>query len=166
MRAGEKAILPLWFRTGLILALLVTIGLSYSHRQTTDSARQQPMVDNGEHGSLVASRKLHFVDLEEGGISVVDANDGSEITRLQTGEDGFMRSVMRGFVRQRRAQGIGPEIPFELALWETGLMSMIDPATARRVELSAFGIDNVGAFARLLPASETANTVLPAASSS
>ena len=104
---------------------------------------------------MLASRKLHFVDLQHGKISVINAEDGSEITRLHTGEDGFMRSVMRGFVRQRKAQGIGPEIPFELALWEDGLVSLIDPATSRRVELSAFGIDNVEAFTRLLT-SETA----------
>ena len=64
-----------------------------------------------------------------------------------------MRSVMRGLVRERKAQGLGPDIPFQLTLWTDGLVSLVDPATNRRVEISAFGKDNVEAFTRLLPLS-------------
>jgi putative photosynthetic complex assembly protein len=101
---------------------------------------------------MVQSTELHFVDLPDGMISVIDAAAGQEITRLHSGEDGFMRSVMRGMVRERKAKGIGAEIPFQLSVWEDGLVSLIDPATHRRVELSAFGPDNVAAFTRLLAA--------------
>lgn len=148
MKPGEKAILPVWFRTGLVVVLLTTLYFSFSHRLVDDAGFRHVAVS--DHGALVASQKLHFVDLQHGAISVINADDGVEITRLQIGEDGFMRSVMRGFVRQRKAQGLGPEVPFELALWEDGLVSLIDPATSRRVELSAFGKDNVEAFTRLI----------------
>lgn len=151
MKPGEKAILPVWFRTGLVLAIVTTLTYTYTHRITVDTPPSATDVAIVEAGTLIASQKLHFVDLEEGGISVINADNGHEITRLDTGEGGFMRSVMRGFVRERRAQGLGPEVPFELALFDDGLVSMIDPATTRRVELSAFGLDNVKAFTRLLP---------------
>lgn len=168
MKPGEKAILPLWFRTALVLALLTTLYFSFSHRLIDGTGFQHVGVD--DHGALLASRKLHFVDLQNGVVSVVNADDGIEITRLQSGEDGFMRSVMRGFVRQRKAQGLGPEVPFELALWEDGLVSLIDPATSRRVELSAFGKDNVDAFTRLIsdPATDTSmlQSLTPISSSS
>ncbi len=150
MKPGEKAILPVWFRTGLVLALVTTLTYTYTHRRTLDTPAQ-PQLAEVEAGTLVAMQKLRFVDLADGGISVIDADTGREIARFETGEGGFMRSVMRGFVRERRAQGLGPEVPFELAMFDDGLVSMIDPATARRVELSAFGLDNVKAFTRLLP---------------
>jgi len=151
MKPGEKAILPIWFRVGLVVALLGTLYFSFSHRLVDDAGYKHVAVE--DHGALLVSQKLHFVDLPDGVVSVVNANNGEELTRLQTGEDGFMRSVMRGFVRQRKAQGLGPEVPFELAMWEDGLVSLIDPATLRRVELSAFGKDNVEAFTRLIPES-------------
>lgn len=149
MKPGEKAILPIWFRTGLILSLLLTLYYSFTHRLVDNAGYRQ--VNVRDHGAMTLSRNLHFLDLPEGTISVIDADNGAEIARLIKGEDGFMRSVMRGFVRERKAQGMGPEVPFQLALWEDGLVSLIDPATDRRVELSAFGRDNVHAFTRLLP---------------
>ncbi|MFK7994712.1 MAG: photosynthetic complex assembly protein PuhC [Granulosicoccus sp.] len=151
MKPGEKEILPVWFRSGLIIALLTTLYFSFSHRLVDDAGFQH--VNALEHGEILVSKRLHFVDLQQGAISVINADDGIEITRLQTGEDGFMRSVMRGLVRQRKAQGLGPEVPFELSMWEDGLVSLIDPATSRRVEISAFGKDNVEAFTRLLSGS-------------
>lgn len=149
MRPGEKEILPLWFRTGLVVTLITTIFYAWSNRIEPSSVIEQEIASTA-HGELVASRQLHFVDIKGGVVSVLDADGGDELLRLQTGEDGFMRSVMRGFARERRAQGLGPEVPFDLVLWEDGLVSLIDPATKRRVELSAFGKDNVAAFTRLL----------------
>jgi putative photosynthetic complex assembly protein len=151
LEPGEKAILPVWFRAGLVLSLILTLYYSITHRQADQLAHQSLSVD--EQVTMQASRNLHFFDLDNGVVSVVDADDGGEIIQLIKGEGGFMRSVMRGLVRERKAQGQGAETPFQLALWEDGLVSLIDPATGRRVELSAFGIDNVRAFTRLLPAS-------------
>jgi len=149
MKPGEKEILPLWFRTGLVVTLITTIVFAYAYRIEPGSAIEQDIAASA-HGELVASRQLHFVDIEGGIVSVVNANDNNELLRLESGEDGFMRSVMRGFARERLAQGLGPDVPFDLVLWEDGLVSLIDPATDRRVELSAFGKDNVSAFTRLL----------------
>ncbi|MFK7861245.1 MAG: photosynthetic complex assembly protein PuhC [Granulosicoccus sp.] len=155
MKPGEKAILPVWFRVGLVTALVVTLYYSASHRLVDNAGHQQVVAS--EHGTLLASQKLHFLDLDKGVVSIINADDGLEITRLNIGEDGFMRSVMRGFVRERKAQGLGPEVPFELAMWEDGLVSLIDPATSRRIELSAFGKDNVEAFTRLISVPVTSN---------
>lgn len=163
MKPGEKLILPLWFRTGIVLALLATLYYSYTHRLVDGAGHRQVIEAN--HGNRIMSRKLHFVDGQEGTISVINADSGREITLLQKGEDGFMRSVMRGLVRERKAQGLGPEVPFELALWEDGLVSLIDPATQRRVELSAFGKDNVDAFTRLLQSRAPAKITADATSS-
>lgn len=147
MKPGEKLILPLWFRSTLVVVLLSTVVLAYINRiSSTDTSISQTM----DHGAVLKETQLHFVDFDHGEISIINAATNQEITRLHTGEDGFMRSVMRGMVRERKARGLGPEVPFQLTLWESGLVSLIDPATQRRVELSAFGHDNVNAFTRLL----------------
>jgi putative photosynthetic complex assembly protein len=148
MKSGEKLILPLWFRVGIVLMISATLLVAFNHSASERANAIEPIVD---HGRAIETQTLHFVDLDGGRVSVVDASDNREITQLAIGEDGFMRSVMRGLARERKANGLGPEIPFELTVWEDGLVSLIDPATQRRVELSAFGKDNVSAFTRLLP---------------
>lgn len=149
LRPGEKAILPPWFKAGVVFAIVATLCASWSYR--LDNQAIISAEASSQHGAIVQQTELHFVDTDEGSVSIINAATDLEITRLHTGEDGFMRSVMRGMVRERKAHGLGPEVPFQLTLWEDGLVSLIDPATSRRVELSAFGKDNVAAFTRLLP---------------
>ncbi len=165
MRRGEKEILPLWFRTTLVLTLLLSLYFAYSYSLGKASSMQLgSTLDASAHGQSdvvpVALRKLNFVDLDEGAVSIIDAENGKELLLVNKGEDGFVRSVMRGLVRERKAHGIGPDIAFELILWKDGLLSLIDPATSRRVELSAFGADNVAAFSRLLPSTVNAPDTL------
>lgn len=159
MRPGEKAILPVWFRVGLVTALIMTLFFAFTNRPVASSQTQAEaqLSIESEQRSVVAQRNLNFIDLEQGAVGVLNAEDGTEILRINKGEDGFMRSVMRGLVRERKSHGIGPDVAFELILWNDGLLSLFDPTTSRRVELSAFGFDNAAAFSRLLP--ERSNTV-------
>ncbi|MBX2881726.1 MAG: hypothetical protein KTR32_17395 [Granulosicoccus sp.] len=149
MKSIDQAILPLWFRTGIVCLIAATLFFSFLYRPD----RNEVPLESAEVISTQAieSQSLYFKDLDGGLVSVVDAEMNREITRLRVGEDGFMRSVMRGLARERMAKGHGPEVPFQLTVWEDGLVSLIDPVTQRRVELSAFGKDNVAAFTRLLP---------------
>ena len=147
MRVGDRPILPLWLRGGVLAFVLCAVGSALltgpvgGGGPTTVSAH--------ERGDVVASRALRFVDVD-GGVSVVDALDGGEIERIDRGEDGFIRSVMRGFAGERRSRALGAEAPFAVVLHEDGSLWLDDPATGRHVVLSAFGTDNAGAFARLL----------------
>ena len=145
-------IFPLWFRTGLVLSVLGAVCFASIERFYT------PVVDTAvaQHdqtemrGVLVDQANLFFVDQDNGDVLVVDADNNYTLHRLTIGEGGFMRSVVRGLARERRATGHGPEVPFKLAVWQTGLVSLIDPVTQRTIELSAFGPDNVLAFTQLL----------------
>ena len=148
MRPGEKEILPMWLRTTIVVALLLTLYYGFTHRLVDGAGHSGVAVS--EHGNEVASIDLFFVDRGQGVISVLNAADNEQIKLISAGEDGFMRSVMRGFARERKANNMGPEVPFTLTVWEDGLVSLIDPQTERRVELSAFGKDNVEAFTQLL----------------
>ncbi len=149
MRPGDRPILPLWLRGGVLALVLCAVGVAL----VSGPVGRPGGGTLAEHarGATVLSRELRFVDVEGGGVSVVDAADGAELQRLARGEDGFVRSVMRGLANERKARGIGAEAPFRISLLDDGSLWLDDPATRREVVLSAFGPDNVAAFARLLP---------------
>ena len=148
MRPGDRPILPLWLRGGVLALVLVAIASALVTGPVGGGAGPTT-VSGHERGPVVASRALRFVDVD-GGVGVVDALDGREIERIGRGEDGFIRSVMRGFAGERKGRGLDAAVPFAIVLHEDGSLWLDDPATDRHVVLSAFGTDNAGAFARLL----------------
>lgn len=119
-------------------------------------------VEPAVHSATRVERDLRFVehrsggvDTSAGGIDVIDARTGGKIDELRPGADGFIRATLRGLARERLRRGLGPEVPFRLALHVDGRLTLEDPATERTIELEAFGPTNFGAFARLLPAAAT-----------
>ncbi len=97
---------------------------------------------------------LNFEDRPNGAVAVVAADEERVVEVLEPGTNGFLRSVVRGLVRERRARGIGPEPAFHLTHWADGRLSLDDPATGRTVELGAFGPTNAGVFAQLMAAAD------------
>ena len=139
--------LPGWLRVGMLALVAGSVVLAATIRPATmPDGKPVPY----EQGTPVAERELRFVDLSGGAVGILDATDDREIARLTTGEGGFMRSVMRGMAIERVASGHGDEVPFRLSVWESGLVTLVDPVTGRQIALSAFGPDNVNAFTRLL----------------
>jgi putative photosynthetic complex assembly protein len=103
------------------------------------------------HAPVVAAAKsvdLVFADRADGAVEVTG---GGRTTVLEPGTNGFIRGVMRGLARDRRARGIGAEVPFHLVRRVDGRLSLEDPATGRVLDLGAFGPTNADAFSRLLP---------------
>jgi len=143
----------LWVAAGLVV---VTVAATATARLSGAGA-----------GTLVAAetaarveRDLRFAERKTGGIDVIDARTGSRIDELRPGADGFIRATLRGMARERRRRGLGPEVPFRLALHVDGRLTLEDPAIGRTIELQAFGPSNSGAFARLLPARGTIQAAL------
>ena len=100
----------------------------------------------------ITSRDLRFIDRADGAVVIVDAR-GTTASVVAPGETtGFIRGVMRGLARERRAMGIGDGPPFTLTLWRDGELSLTDTATGRAIELTAFGTTNRATFAALLDA--------------
>ncbi len=91
---------------------------------------------------------LVFEDRADGAVVV---HGGGRETVLGPGTNGFVRGVVRGLARDRRARGVGAEVPFRLVQRVDGRLLLEDPATGRALDLGAFGPTNAGAFARLLP---------------
>ena len=104
-----------------------------------------------EHTTPVASRDLRFVDRADGAVVITDARTGQVAHIVKAGEQtGFIRGVMRGLARDRKMRGIGNAPPFTLTAWHDGQLSLVDTATGRTLELTAFGSTNRAAFAALL----------------
>jgi hypothetical protein len=59
---------------------------------------------------------------------------------------------LRALTRERRARGLGAEVPFQLVSRQDGGMTLLDPLTSQRVDLDSFGPSQVAAFAPLLTA--------------
>jgi putative photosynthetic complex assembly protein len=159
----ENVPFPIWplrAAAGLaVFALVVTALARYFGLGTALQAESPVRIE----------RDLRFVEhlaggasASAGGIDVVDARTGLKIDELRPGADGFMRATLRGLARERRRNGLGQEVPFQLALHADGSLTLLDPATSRRIELQAFGPSNSGAFARLLTAGPHAATRQPA----
>lgn len=98
----------------------------------------------------VQQRELRFADQPDGAIAVTDARDGAPVAVLPPGTNGFARGTLRGLLRDRHREALGPEAPFRLALWPGGAFTLQDLATGRVIDLRAFGDTNRDAFARLL----------------
>lgn len=99
--------------------------------------------------AVVASVALRFEDRADGAILIYLAGRGAPSTVLAPATNGFVRGVLRGLARERRAENIGPDAPFTLTRWADGRLSLDDPATGRHVDLEVFGPTNAGAFASI-----------------
>ncbi len=129
---------------GLVISTLLIVAAA----RLTGYAPAQPPVS-----AVVESHDLRFEDRSDGAVLVFDGADGRLTYTLQPGTNGFVRGVLRGLVRERRADHIGSTPPFRLTRWADGRLSLDDPSTGRHVDLEVFGPTNAGAFADILLAS-------------
>lgn len=126
-----------------LLAVGAVVGVAVARLSGMDP-RQAP------DAPAVATRSLVFSDRADGSIAVVDARSGALVHTVAPGEQGFIRGAMRGLARERKLRGLGADVPFELVARADGRVTLLDPATGRRIDLESFGPDNLGAFTQLL----------------
>jgi putative photosynthetic complex assembly protein len=103
--------------------------------------------------TIVQSQELRFEDHSDGGVAIYTSPDDKLVDTLPPGTGGFVRGVLRGLARERRADHIGTEAPLRLTRWADGRLSLDDPSTGRHIDLEVFGPTNAGAFADMLRAS-------------
>lgn len=104
--------------------------------------------------AIVEQRDFRFVDRADGAVLVYDVSDGHLTYTVLPSTEGFVRGVLRGLVRERRADHIGAQPPFRLTHWADGRLSLDDPSTGRHVDLEVFGPTNAAAFAAILIADD------------
>jgi putative photosynthetic complex assembly protein len=131
----------LWCAGALVAFSLISVGLV---RITGNGPDQRA---RAERGAL--ERELRFEDRPDGAVAVVDGATGRTIAELR-GEQGFVRGALRALSRERRARELGPEQPFQLVAHADGRLTLVDPATGKRIDLESFGPQHAGEFARLL----------------
>jgi putative photosynthetic complex assembly protein len=132
---------PFWAIVGALAALMAAIAMV---RLSGEPIREP-------ESRAVVVRELLFMDRPDGSVAVIDAKSGRQIDAI-VGEAGFARGTLRGFARDRRAQGIGQDVPMQLIGREDGRLTLFDPATGRIVDLESFGRVNATVFARMLNA--------------
>ena len=143
--------------TAIAITLVATIALVF----WTGSPAPAPTAA-AERLPALAERDVFFEDVADGSVRVIDAKRHIQVEMIAPASNGFLRGAVRGLVRERKRQSIGPEVPFTIAALATGRVVLRDAATSREIDLASFGSTNAEVFARLLPsASETARTPPP-----
>ncbi len=139
-RANLVAGLPVLVVGGMVAVALVSAVAGSTSKHSPQA----------EYGRAVAARDLRFEDRADGAVMIFDGTSQSPFEVVQ-GEAGFLRGTLRGLARTRHSEGLDDTIPFHLAAWPDGRLTLDDPATGRRIDLEAFGSTNEAVFARFLP---------------
>ena len=139
---------PLFPRAAL-MAVAVVVGLTLL---VVSTLRLQGFDPAQAPGAVVAERQLVFSDGADGAVLVRDALGGELVARM-AGEQGFLRGVLRGLARERRALGVPADRPYALTLHADSRLLITDSATGQRIDLASFGPDNAAVFLRWLPPS-------------
>jgi putative photosynthetic complex assembly protein len=138
----------LWSAGGVIAFALISVGMV---RLTGNGPDQLAAAATLTLAQSKQTRALRFEDRPDGSIAVIDGATGVPLVSVQ-GEQGFLRGTLRALTRERRARGLGAEVPFQLISRADGGMTLLDPLTSQRVDLDSFGPTQVAAFAPLLTA--------------
>ena len=97
-------------------------------------------------GPVASRRMLRFEYLPDGGILVLDHAGGQRLA-VMTGEQGFLRGVLRSLMRERRRSGLDLRAPLALLARPDGRLTLSDPSTGQRIDLESFGPSNLAVFA-------------------
>ena len=149
MSAIDKEPFPKFalYIAGIVIAITITAAAigryqTLSHAPTSNAIQEpvQSYID------------LQFYDDLDGSVLVKSAETQAVVLKIMPGEDAFIRAVLRGFVRDRKARGISHAAPFRLYRLVDTRLVIEDTATNKRINLRAFGQTQQEAFARLMPA--------------
>ncbi|MCH2163765.1 MAG: putative photosynthetic complex assembly protein PuhC [Marinovum sp.] len=135
-----------------LLGLLIVVLAIVTWARLTD----RPLLATPPQSPVSESRLLLIETTLAGAVKAYD-EDMVLVTDLPDGEGGFISTVDRVIQRVRLQHGVAQGTPVQVNRHENGRISLYDPSTDWRVDLMAFGHDNVGAFAKLLTATSQGN---------
>jgi putative photosynthetic complex assembly protein len=133
---------PRWVLWTTAFLLLFTLGAVALVRITGNGPDQLA-------AATVSERLLRFEDSAGGGVAVIDGETGKLLTTM-TGEQGFMRGVLRALTRERAARKVGSEQPFKLTSMADGGLTLFDPVSQQHIDLESFGSTNRAVFVPFL----------------
>jgi putative photosynthetic complex assembly protein len=103
-----------------------------------------------DFGAPADIREIVFTPQDDGHLLVTDPMTRETLADFAPQEGGFARGAIEGLRRQRMQRKLPYTAPYRLILWESGFLTLADPATGISIELQAFGADNVKAFKQFL----------------
>ena len=143
LRERDREMIPkplLRLMLGLVLSSLALVSFAvWTGREPTGQPKSS---------TVTAERQLVIKTGGAKAVTLYDA-DGTFLTHLDHG--GFVTVIGNGLDRARIVARAAPDAPVTLARHQNGRLSLSDPETGWRVELTNFGSDNEAAFAALLP---------------
>nr|WP_281392753.1 photosynthetic complex assembly protein PuhC [Roseospira goensis] len=98
--------------------------------------------EGASHGAVVESLDMRLVTTPDGAVEVRRPADGGLIAVVPEAESGFLRGMMRSLGRQRQVAGVPDDAPYRVVLWDSGRLTLGDPATGEDIALRAYGADN------------------------
>lgn len=138
-----KAIL--WAALGLMLSSLIFAAVAqwtgYGKARLPDSP-------------IVAKTSVRFEDLGPEGLKMVAHPAGNTLAHLKSGEDGFVRGVLRSLNRIRKLDKQPRDSPFLLIRYQDGRTGLADPNTGESLHLIGYGKTNFQTFHTLASAAE------------
>ena len=126
-----------------MFSLAIAVMLLVSFAVLTD----RPLVGQPKAAPVFTERSIV---LEGNGTAmlVTDARTGETILNSENG--GFVSVVNDGLERARLVRNVEANEPVTLTLYQSGRLSLVDPATGWSTELSSFGPGNTGVWLELL----------------
>ncbi len=108
---------------------------------------ERPLVGQPKDAPIFSQRQI-ILDPSGKAMRVTDAADCAVILDVENGC--FVSVVTDGLERARIVHGVEGNPPVTLTLYDTGRLSLSDPASGWRTELSSFGPGNRGVWLELL----------------
>ena len=103
-----------------------------------------------ELGQPVISQPMSIALEAEGHIVVSNPQTGEVYLTYSDGRGGFFRSILRAFSLKRRAYNVPDSTPFQVTRWDSGRLTLDDPATGHSIPVDSFGRSVTDIFAPIV----------------
>lgn len=91
------------------------------------------------NGAAVATYPVTMMVEADDAVALRSVATGKIIIGFDKGRGGFFRNAIRAFGLKRNQMKIAPATPFVVTRWESGRITLNDPATNHQVPVDSFG---------------------------
>jgi putative photosynthetic complex assembly protein len=91
------------------------------------------------NGAVVAAYPVTMMLEADDAVALRSVETGQIIVGFDKGRGGFLRNAIRAFGLKRNQMNVPPQIPFVVTRWESGRITLNDPATNHQVPVDSFG---------------------------
>lgn len=113
--------------------------------------------DRVVNGAVVATYPVTMMIEGDDAVALKSVETGAVIVGFDKGHGGFLRGAIRAFGLKRHQMNIEPQAPYVVTRWESGRITLNDPATNHQVPVDAFGPTVTKMFAPLVPETTAKN---------